>query len=251
MVESNNMISSFSQIPLPRLLYRVDIAEQGSNEFLSFLQSRYELEEKNVLFSVKMSRMNIYEQEIPYSKSEKALGFLKNFFLFNSREHVSYHKTFGEDILRRVEETKAARALEIIKYKNIVQNSIKQVYFASDLLDKAKINYSKLKLDLTSYKEKLLLANQAVVEYERINEEKKKDKDLNKTNKSTMSKMFSRFESSPEEDRDKLLVKVAKKDEKVRNALELIESKKQLLAIALNSRDYSIQEVIIFIYYYY
>lgn len=246
MVENSNIMSSFSQIPLPRLLYRVDVAEKGSNEFLNFLQSRYELEEKNVFFSVKMSRMNIYEQEIPYSKSEKALGFLKNFFLFNSREHVSYHKKFGEDILRRVEESKAARAIEIIKYKNIVQNSIKEVYFANDLLDKSKINYAKLKLDFVASKEKLLAANHAVVEYERVNEEKKKDKELNKTNKSAMSKMFSRFESSPEEERDKLLAKVAKKDEKVSIALEQIEAKKKLLATALNSRDYAIQEVIIF-----
>lgn len=101
---------SFQQVPYQVLLQRIDSGRctfvSGSCHYfliiyiLPFSQSlfeltnaiieRRELEEKCVLHATKISRMNIFEHEVPDSSSERVLGFFKNYHIYLSKAQVTY-----------------------------------------------------------------------------------------------------------------------------------------------------------------
>jgi hypothetical protein len=56
--------------------------------------------------STKISRQSVYDHEINASTSEKALGFFKNYFIYLTQEHVKYHKSLNDDVLKALDAVK-------------------------------------------------------------------------------------------------------------------------------------------------
>jgi hypothetical protein len=48
----------------------------------------------------------VYDHEINASTSEKALGFFKNYFIYLTQEHVKYHKSLNDDVLKALDAVK-------------------------------------------------------------------------------------------------------------------------------------------------
>ena len=118
---------TFAQVPLSKIWSRIEAGDKATSELMALLQGKSDIEEKNAVFAVKASRMNVHENEVSRSSAEYTLGSLKNYFLFTSRELVSYHKEFGETVLRRAEEVRLMRVNELNKHKSYVQKAIADV----------------------------------------------------------------------------------------------------------------------------
>ena len=189
---------TFAQVPLSKIWSRIEAGDKASSELMALLQGKHDLEEKNAVFALKASRMNVHENEVPKSSAEYTLGSLKNYFLFTSRELVSYHKEFGESVLRRAEEVRLMRVSELNKHKSYVQKSISDVAaagrtplphlsrelsdahacaIAGEALDKAKKAHEKAQAELVAARSRLVQLEAAVVEYERDKEEKRREKE--------------------------------------------------------------------------
>jgi hypothetical protein len=242
----SSLIPTFEQIPYNALITRIDNGSQGLFELTNLFIERKELEEKNVLHSAKVSRSNVYEYEINNSSCERVLGFFKNYHLFLSKAQVKHHKAFGDVIIKDLDDLKLSRAANVNKHKVAVQNCLRDVTNAEDALDKAKKNFAKAKADLERSKMKLIGAEAAVVEAQRVFEEKKKEnmgKETTNSNKFSMGRMLSAFESTPEQERDKMQRKVDRRSQDVASCLQQIFEKKCLLMEKIASMDSTLQKV--------
>jgi hypothetical protein len=233
---------TFQQIPYGTLVARIDSGSQGLYELSTFLVERKDLEEKSIIFSAKVSRSNLYEHEIRNSSSERMMGFFKNYYLYLSKSQVKYHKELGGDVIKELEEVKVNRASYVNRHKVIVQNSIKEVTAAEDALDKAKKNYLKAKADFERAKEKLATLESAVMESNRLLEERKREANGRESN--SKWKMFSSaFESTPEQERDKQFKKVERRHAELVMCMGQIIEKKNLLMDRISNMDNVLQRV--------
>ena len=69
-----NNKSSFSHIPMDTVIQRVDNGTVLMAEMAKIFQARLDVEDREIGFSIRVSRPNLYELEIPSSTAEKSLG---------------------------------------------------------------------------------------------------------------------------------------------------------------------------------
>eukprot|EP01038_Epipyxis_sp_PR26KG_P010031 gene10031-13488_t len=237
------LIPSFEQVPYNSIVNRVDNGSQCVNELLSLFTERKELEEKNVLYSAKVSRSNIYEFEINNSSCERVLGFFKNYHLFLYKAQLKTHKDFGDTIIKELEELKLNRSTNVNKHKINVQNCLRDVSIAEEALDKAKKAHLKGKTDLNTATEKLAVLDLAVNEHLKMVEDRKKE--VSKENKFLMGRMLSAFEASPEQERDKQYKKRIRKENELNAFTQQIIEKKKNLMDKINAMDIALHKAAI------
>jgi hypothetical protein len=203
---------SFRQLPIQGILSRAEKGSVATDELLKHFTSRAELVEKTIIFSVKSSKHNIYEYEIPNSSSEKALGFLKNYYYYLSKDQSVFHKDLTDGIIKKFDSIKNQCHAVIVQQNSTVNGAFKEVTSALDSLEKAKRSCEKARQEVKSAKEKLVTLELAADEAERLHDEKKNrtDKDGNKEKETKPSFsmgmgmgriLTSAFESTPAHDR--------------------------------------------------
>ncbi len=241
-------LATFDRVPLSKIIERVDEGNNCLSELVNVFKSKLDLEEKNFACSNRISRMNIYETEIHGSSSERALGLMKNFFIYLSQDQAKYSRHLSEDILKRLESVKTHRTLEVTRMKSHVTSSMKEVSLAVDALDRAKKAFTKAKMDVHLATSKLFALEQALLDYERGLEERRKERERDALhgsgNKFSMGRMLSSaFEFTPEQDRDKQQRKLMKKKSNLLEAGVEIATRKKALMMRLQERDAAIQMV--------
>ena len=146
---------SFLQLPLSRVTERVSDGGNSMEELSKLFHSRAELEEKNIIFSLKASHLNIHQFEIPHSSSAHAFGLLKNYYVYTSRDQSLFHENLSDQIVKPLKETKAHSAAVVEHHKDLIRYATKQSIAAQELLEKAKISFKKAEADLTAASDKL------------------------------------------------------------------------------------------------
>lgn len=238
------LVPSFQQIPYTELVKRIDEGSNGILELNSMLHERKDLHEKMILFELKMSKANIFQHEIPTSTSERMLGFFKNFFIFVSRSHIKTHKEFNDSVLKELDDVKSMRTTTVNRTKQLVNNGLKDIQHAEETLEKAKKAFNKAKADYERSVEKLKSLERAVIEHHRAVEEKKRETITKDPSKFSMGRMFqSAFEAHPEQDRDKQIKKVERRNDEMINAANAIIERKRQLLHCMDSLDRYLQEV--------
>jgi hypothetical protein len=235
------LIPTFHQVPWSNLISRVDSGSQALFELQTLLQDRKENDERQLVHYMKMSKANLFQHEIETSTSERMLGFFKNYHLFVHKALINQHKEFIDVILKDLETLKVDRATIINKHKVSIQTCLRDIANAQEGLEKAKKNYVKTKADFLRSIERLTQAEKAVEENIRLTEERKKDMSSKESNK--WSRMFSAFESTPEQERDKQQKKVEKRRDELSIAADAIIERRQLLLNMLARYDEEIQLV--------
>jgi hypothetical protein len=241
------LIPTFHQVPYTTLIHRIDQGSQGLFELVNLLNDRRELDEKIIYHYSKVSHSNLYSNEIETSSSERLLGFYKNYHLFISKESIRIHKDFNEQIIRGLEDFKLHRASIINRNKTLIQSKLRDVSQAEDHLDRSKKHYFKAKKDLERSLEKLNNAEKAYSDY-RIQQEKEGKSGKNaangkETGKFNMARMFSAFETTPEQDRDKQQKKVLKRTDELNSSWESIVHNKDFLLDLLSELDEAFHKV--------
>ena len=235
------LIPTFHQISWNNLIVRVDHGTQALLELQTLFQDRKENDERQLMHYMKMSKANLFQYEIETSTSERMLGFFKNYHLFVHKALIHHHKEFVESILKDLEILKEERTWIINKHKVNVQTCLKDIATAQDGLEKAKRSFLKSKNDYERSSERLSQAERALEESIRLSEEKKKEISAKESTK--WSRMFSAFESTPEQEREKQLKKVDKRRDELSNAADAIVERRQLLLNVLARYDQEIMEV--------
>lgn len=80
-VDTINNKSSFNHIPMDTAISRVDNGTVLMAEMAKIFQARLDVEDREIGFSIRVSRPNLYELEIPSSTAEKSLGWVQQTFL--------------------------------------------------------------------------------------------------------------------------------------------------------------------------
>lgn len=62
-----------------------------------------ELSDRVASTTHKIARPNIYENEIFHSTAERALGFMKNYFLYSARESANFTKAMTDTVCKELE----------------------------------------------------------------------------------------------------------------------------------------------------
>jgi hypothetical protein len=240
----DKLIPSFQQIPYTELVKRIDAGSNGVLELSNMLHERKDLHEKMILFELKMSKANIFQHEIPTSTSERMLGFFKNLYIFVARSHIKTHKEFNDSVLKELDDLKSMRTSTVNRTKQLVNNGLRDIQMAEEALEKAKKAFNKAKHDYERSVDKLKNCERAVIEHQRVMEEKKKENAAKDPSKFSMGRMFqSAFEAHPEQDRDKQIKKVERRSDEMIHAANLIIERKRSLLSCMDALDRYLQEV--------
>lgn len=240
----DKLIPSFQQIPYTELVKRIDAGSNGVLELSNMLHERKDLHEKTILFELKMSKANIFQHEIPTSTSERMLGFFKNLYIFVARSHIKTHKEFNDSVLKELDDLKSMRTSTVNRTKQLVNNGLRDIQMAEEALEKAKKAFNKAKHDYERSVDKLKNCERAVIEHQRVMEEKKKENAAKDPSKFSMGRMFqSAFEAHPEQDRDKQIKKVERRSDEMIHAANMIIERKRSLLSCMDALDRYLQEV--------
>jgi hypothetical protein len=255
-----SLVPTFHQVPYSTLSRRVDSGSQGLFELTNLLAEKRDIDEKLIVYLLKVSRSNVYGYEIETSSSERLLGFFKNYHLFLSKEHIKLHKEYSENIVKALEDLKVNRSATINRNKVFITNKLREVTAAEEALDRAKKNQSKAKKDVEKAKEKLQGLERTIRENQ-LKAGGGSSGSLGiegghsstgssgaagqpaRENKFVMSRMFSAFEVTPEQERDKQSKKLERKREELAQANAAINEKKGHLLDLLAELDESFYKV--------
>lgn len=234
------LVPTFVEVPFQTLVHRIDNGSRGLAQLSSLLSEGKDLQEKDILYALKVGRANVFDHEIEASTSERLLGFYKNYYLYLYKGAMQQHKDYNDHVLSLLEMLKSKRGSKVMSIKQTIQNDFKMIASAKEALEKAKKVLAKAKADRLRARDKLAVLERALTETQRINEEKLKEaKDPG--SKFSMGRMFSAFESNPEQDRDKQARKLEKRKNEVQMARQgIVDRKKDLLdAFAALDNDYA------------
>ena len=167
--------ATFQQLPIGIVSDRVTEGGSAIDEIWKIFHGRAELEEKNIIFSLKASHMNVHQHEIPHSTSAHACGLLKNYYVYSSRDQAAFHESLNNQVVNHLEEVKGNLTASAEPQKALIRDSTKHLSSSYDLLEKAKNNQKKAEADLKSAIEKLMSLECAALELERSAAEKKKE----------------------------------------------------------------------------
>jgi hypothetical protein len=232
------LVPSFLEVPFSSIVQRIDSGSRSLLQLTSLLTEKKELQEKDMLYTLRVGRTNVFAHEIEASTSERLLGFYKNYHLFLYKATIQQHKDYSDQVLSSLESMKSRRGSRVIQLKQTIQNDLKNIGLAKEAVEKSKKVLSKAEADYLRATEKLAVLDRAVIEFQRMSEEKiKESMNRDSGNKFSMGRMFSAFESNPEPDRDKQVRKVEKRRHEVLLAKEHIVEKKRELLHAYHQLD--------------
>jgi hypothetical protein len=234
------LLPTFIQVPFHTLIHRMDNGSRGLLQFSSLLAERKDLLEKDIFYALKVGKSNVFDFEIEASTSERLLGFYKNYYLYLYRATMTHHKDYTDNVLHSLDLLKTQRGARILNIKQQIQNDLRNITTAKEGLEKAKKVLLKANQDHVRATDKLSGLEKAVLDAQRGQEEKQKEGLVGK-DKFLMGRVFSAFESHPEQDRDKQVRKVEKRRHELLAAKQgILERKKDLLeAYAALDEDYN------------
>jgi hypothetical protein len=146
---------SFLQLSINTVTDRVSEGGNSIDELWKLFHSRAELEEKNMIFSLKASNINIHQHEIPHSTSAHAFGILKNYYVYSSRDQALFHENLNNKVVKSLEEIRNECLSNIEHQKLLIRNATKLSSSSYDALEKAKNNYKKAEGELSIASDKL------------------------------------------------------------------------------------------------
>ena len=167
--------ATFQQLPIGTVSERVSEGGSSIDEIWKIFHSRAELEEKNIIFSLKASHMNVHQHEILHSTSAHACGLLKNYYVYSSRDQAAFHESLNNQVVNTLEEVKMNLTATAEPQKALIRDSTKHLSSSYEFLKKAKNNHKKAEADLRTATEKLISLENAAVELEKSVAERKKD----------------------------------------------------------------------------
>jgi hypothetical protein len=146
-----------------------------------------------------------------------------------------------DEVVYELDAVKAKRLADVARHKESVEIISREVAHLEEALLKAKAAHMKSVQDVKRYEEKLRVLEVAVEEAQNMSEEKRKEKE--KESKQLMGRFLSAFESTPEQERDKCLKKLAKHEAEMHAKSNDIATKKKWLLDAITKRDEIYAEV--------
>ena len=138
-----------------------------------------------------------------------------------------------EDVLFELDSVKAKRLGEMSHHKEQMEAVGQEVRHLEESLRKAKSAHAKCVSDVRRYQERVKEASEAVEAARRLSEERGGEKE----GKQLMGRFLSAFETTPEQDRDKCLKKLAKYEADMRTKSREIDTRKKRLLEAIAKRD--------------
>lgn len=146
-----------------------------------------------------------------------------------SREQASFRRVMDEQISFELLTYKSERISEVTNNKNEVLAATQDVHTAEENLLNSKRNFVKAMEDVQAVREKLVQVEQTIVELSKLNEEDRKRKE--KENRHIMGRFFSAFDSTPEQDKEKLLKKLKKLElEMIACSGDIVTKKNELIS---------------------
>ena len=155
---------SFHSIPLDVQMDRVDKGTAVLNDVVKAVQARLVNEDREFEFAVRLSRLNAFENEIEKSSSEISLGYLKNYFVYSSREHATHRKAFEENVAIPMTKLREKRVAEVSKHMQHVNYAKLAIKDARAQLQKAKKLLKKTRADLTVTETKICTCQQTITD---------------------------------------------------------------------------------------
>ena len=111
------------------------------------------------------------------------IRYLKNYYLFLSREQASYRRNLDEYLLMELEECRLKRLNQVTEHKNNISEITNETATAAENLAKAKKNYVKLLADVEVVRQKLAVGEKNLhIQRNMTDAERKKKKEEENTN---------------------------------------------------------------------
>lgn len=100
-------------------------------------------------FSARAHRMCLHENEVRNCTVERALGYLKNYHLFNSKDQAIFRKSLDDEVVLPLNIMMSKRSSEIAIQNKHIQYEERQYAIAMDNLEKAKARHQRLVEQIT------------------------------------------------------------------------------------------------------
>ena len=201
------------------------------------------MEDREIGYSMRVSRPNLYENEIRFSTSERALGYLKNYYLYLSRDQALFRRHMDEEVVFELDNYKSIRLADITKHKTEIEKVLEDVKQNEENLIKSKKSLLKTLEDIQFAREKLFQIERAIEDFQaKMTEERKKEKEK------VIGRFFSAFETNPIQEREKQVKKIERLDQEAAMKVKDIALKKKLLLESIARKDDVYGKVFNFIY---
>lgn len=245
---------SFRSVPVLTVLETCSRGSDSLSGLLEIMEGRLSLEKTSYSFSQTVSTKSLHELELRLSTGERTMGILKNYYLYGAMEQLKYQRAMKEGVVAKLSNLKTARAAVMQRSKTLIENSSREVKLAGEALNKAKVVFSKAKLEVHVQRDKLKVLEQEAAEaaaaaaeiLAKQRAEGGADGEGGAAKgKGTFSKMFSAaFETTPEMERDKQAKRVGRRVSDLISASADIKTKKALLCEKISVRDFSVQQAV-------
>jgi hypothetical protein len=164
------------------------------------------------------------------------IRYLKNYYLFVSREQASYRRNLDEDLISELEESRLKRLNQVTEHKNNISESTEEAAEASSNLIRAKQNYIKVLAEVEVVRQKLSVAVTNLHALKNMTDaERKKKKEEEKGY--SMGRLFSAFERTPEEECKHQSKKLKKLESEMVLKRQEIEEKKIILLEKIQRKE--------------
>jgi hypothetical protein len=191
------------------------------------------MEDREIGYSMRVSRPNLYENEIRLSTSERALGYLKNYYLYLSKEQANFRRLMDEEVVFELDNYKAIRLSDITKHKTEIEKILEDIKENEENLLKSKRSLQKTNDDLSLAKDKLFQIEKSIEEFfsKQMTEERKKEKEK------VIGRFLSAFESTPLQDKERQLKRIERLEQEVLVRVKDVKDKKRILLESIKKKD--------------
>lgn len=169
--------------------------------------------------------------------------YLKNYYLYVSREQASYRRNLDEDLLSELEENRLKRLNKVTEHKNNISESTEAAAEASANLIRAKDTYMKVLGEVEIVRQKLSAAVSTLHALKNMTEAQRKKK-KEEENKYSMGRLFSAFDRTPEEECKHQSKKLRKLEMLASEKRQDIEAKKMILLEMIQRKESFYAQVI-------
>jgi hypothetical protein len=254
--ENRKNMDTFAQIPLSTLLERIEKGSSSFNELFDIMKVRQALADALLPYHAKISKTNIYLDEIPGSTSEKAVGFLKNYHLFQNQDAYKYSAHFRDNVIVPMFAVKKANETEVQHLIGTFKTSQNELIVAAENLEKTKKELQVAKESFEKSNAKYIHLNLVAEEALKSQEAKRREIIDQPTKQSfSMGRMLtstlSAFETNPETDKIKQMEKCRKRYKTLLQKNEEVRHKKKLLTQQYEQNEEIIDMVLFYSILYY
>ena len=140
-----------------------------------------------------------------------------------------------EEVVFELDSVKATRLSEVARHKENVEAISREVRGLEEALHKTKTAFGRCVFDVQRYQQKVKEASEAVAEAQNMSEERRRERE--REGKQLMGRFLSAFETTPEQERDKCLKKLAKYEADMHAKSKEIDMRRKALLDAIARRD--------------